>query len=298
MTDQTSLKLDMNDDFECLSLTTLNMNENQCSEKVISNESESDAHPVISEVVDVQTVIISEFVDVVENLNTEDISEAMVETTNVSKLITYLQHFKEIFNSNDFFSGLILSLAPTAWEVSMDFIVGFGLENSGEAETAGLCYLIICLPICWIVFQRIAKILGNLSILIFAAVFWISAYVYYLNPTIFKYPAMVSSLLTLGVKIISVFIHNSQIKLLSMSLSEAEWRTESIGQYLLFLYVWILGGEIYLTGMVSSIILIGKVTECPTIVFAHFCVCFHIFFFYFPYFLEGGVLRRLISMAI
>ena len=263
MDDQTSVKLDddklEDDDIECHSLTTMNMDEKQCSEEVTSKDSDDDHHPVNSKVCDSQIVVICEDVEEIKDLNTEHYSEALVETTNMSKLITYLQHFREIFNYNDFFSNLILSLAPTAWEVSMDYFVGFSLEDRGEAETAGLCYMIICLPVCWIACQRIAKILGNISILIVVAVFWISFYVYFLNPTIFKYPAIVSSLFTLGVKITSVFIHNSRIKLLSMSLSEAEWRTESIGQYLLFLYVWILGGQIYLTGMVSSIMLIGKV---------------------------------------
>jgi hypothetical protein len=82
---------------------------------------------------------------------------------------------------------------------------------------------------------------------------------FWICPTIFKYPAILFSFLTLGIKTLAVFIHGPEMKKLSLYLSSAECYYESSAQLLLLLNIWLSGGEMYLGAMVSSTIIIGKV---------------------------------------
>ena len=79
------------------------------------------------------------------------------------------------------------------------------------------------------------------------------------HPTIFKYPAMLCSMFTLGTKLVAVFVHTPEVKEFSLKTSTAECNHESSIQLLLLLHIWLRGGELYHTAIISSILVIGKV---------------------------------------
>ena len=79
------------------------------------------------------------------------------------------------------------------------------------------------------------------------------------QPTIFKYPALLCSMSTLGIKLIAIFVHTPEMKEFSLKTSTAECNHESSIQLLLLLHIWLSGGELYLGAIVSSNLVIGKV---------------------------------------
>ena len=170
----------------------------------------------------------------------------------------------DIFAWDEFFSNLILSLLPSAWDVFSDLRLGFGLEASGDDHTAGLCYIFISLPGFYLLLGWLAKQLGDRTFPVIL-VFLISTIptAYLINPTIFKLPALLVSMLTLTTKLLHVFLHSPRIGEISMAFSVAEARTESIGQLLLLLRVWIIHGQLHLGAITSSVLLIGKVSPPP-----------------------------------
>ena len=79
------------------------------------------------------------------------------------------------------------------------------------------------------------------------------------QPTIFKYPALASSLFTLSVKVVALFVHTPEVAKFSLKISSAESSYEAPAQLLFLLHAWLSGGQMYISTMVSSVLVIAKV---------------------------------------
>ena len=149
-------------------------------------------------------------------------------------------------------------------------------EGEGEETTAGFCYMFICLPAIFSVIpavvSRVQSVWGKVAestlmgvlYLLFVCLISVSitsamAFAFFNQPTIFKYPALLCSLFTLGVKILAVFLHTPEMIEFSLNASTAESSYESSAQLLFLLHIWLSGGHLYFTAMISSTLVIGKV---------------------------------------
>ena len=173
------------------------------------------------------------------------------------------------FNWDDFFYSLILGLGPTAWDVIGDFVFGSALEQSGDFTTAGFCYFIICLPgmmfLLEFLLSRLQKAFSipqkgfdclNVATVIISVATWVTCFL--VNPLLFKYPAQVTGLFMVSTKVLAVFVHLPEIKQFSMKMTFLETNLESTSQLNLLLNVWLQGGSLYLSPILSSILVIGK----------------------------------------
>ena len=79
-----------------------------------------------------------------------------------------------------------------------------------------------------------------------------------MNPTIFKYPAILCSVFVLGTKMVAVVVHTQEVKNFSRRITMAECTLESSPQLQLLLHIWLSGGQLYLGAIISSVIVIGK----------------------------------------
>ena len=163
-----------------------------------------------------------------------------------------MSQISENFTWDNFYYAFFFGLLPTAWDILTDFLFGVSQENEGEETTAGFCYMFICLPaifsILSAVVSRVYKEWGRVAestlmgvfyllfvCLIFVAITAVMAFAFVTQPTIFKYPALLCSLFTLGVKILAVFLHTPEMVQFSLNASSAESSYESSCQ-LLFLF--------------------------------------------------------------
>ena len=79
------------------------------------------------------------------------------------------------------------------------------------------------------------------------------------HPTIFKYPALAISFFTLSVKVLALFVHTPEVTKFSLKISSAESSYEAPAQLLFLLHTWLSGGQVYISTMVSSVLVIAKV---------------------------------------
>ena len=191
---------------------------------------------------------------------------------------TISQSQSQNFSWENFYYPFFFGLLPTAWDIATDLQFGLSQEGEGEDMTAGFCYMFICLPpislLVPAVFSRVQKewfkvaesqstlmsvLYLLLILLVGVAVSSAMAFAFANQPTIFKYPALICSLFTLGVKIFAVFLHTPEMTKFSLNASIAESSYESSAQLLFLLHIWLSGGRMYLTAMVSSTVVIGKV---------------------------------------
>ena len=190
--------------------------------------------------------------------------------------VPILSQISQNFNWENFCYAFFFGLLPTAWDIWTDIQFGVSQEGQGEETTAGFCYMFICLPailsIIPAVVSRVYKEWGKVAESTLMAALYIlfvclvsvtvssaMAFAFVMQPTVFKYPALLCSLFTLGVKILAVFLHTPEMIEFSLNASSAESSYESSTQLLFLLHIWLSGGHMYLSAMVSSILVIGKV---------------------------------------
>ena len=190
--------------------------------------------------------------------------------------VPIFSQIKQNFKWDNFYYAFFFGLLPTVWDIWSDIEFGLSQEEEGEETTAGFCYIFICLPPIFgplpAVISRLQKewgrvaestLLGVLFLLlvclIFVTITSAMAFAFVKQPIIFKYPALLCSLFTLGVKILAVILHTPNMAEFSLNASIAESSYESSTMLLFLLHIWLSGGHMYLSAMVSSTLVIGKV---------------------------------------
>ena len=153
-------------------------------------------------------------------------SDAVSEEEQMS--VPILSQISQNFNWENFCYAFFFGLLPTAWDIWTDIQFGVSQEGQGEETTAGFCYMFICLPAIFsiipAVVSRVYKEWGKVAESTLMAALYIlfvclvsvtvtsaMAFAFVMQPTVFKYPALLCSLFTLGVKILAVFLHLSLI---------------------------------------------------------------------------------------
>ena len=181
---------------------------------------------------------------------------------------------KEQFNWDDFFFGLIFGLAPTAWDMYTDLELASHLLENENAHAAGLCYVFICLPGINLIKERVGDAASELQSkvgvlmagLIMGLYFTMGTVIcvglgvlLWLWPLAFHYPAVLVTVTIVSTKTLTVFIHSPGMKSLSRKMSDSECFFESALQLTLLLHIWLSGGKVYVSMIVSSVLVIGKV---------------------------------------
>ena len=204
----------------------------------------------------------------------ENKTHSVSEETQIS--VPILSQIDQNFKWENFYYAFFFGLLPTAWDISTDIQFGLSQESQGEETTAGFGYMFICLPAIFslipAVVTRVQKEWDKVSQSTLTGVFYLlfvclsfvtitsaMAFAFVKQPTIFKYPALLCSLFTLGVKILAVFLHTPKMAEFSLNVSSVESNYESSLQLLFLLHIWLSGGHMYLSAMVSSALVIGKV---------------------------------------
>ena len=181
-----------------------------------------------------------------------------------------LESCKAAFNWDDFFYSLILGFLPTAWDVFSDLRIASVLKEEVNVEAAGLSYIFVCLPGTTLLFNlffstRLAKNCSNgVAIVVFFILFTFTAGALILcflsNPLLLKYPSIVLGIFVVGIKGVCVFVHTPEMKEFSTKVSVQEYSWESSLQFLLLLHIWINGGPLFISPILSSVLIIGKVS--------------------------------------
>ena len=175
--------------------------------------------------------------------------------------------WKESFSWNDFFYSIIFGLGPTAWDVLSDLRFGWNMARAGDPSSAGLCYLFTTLPgffflqevIMLHMFKDCSSKVNNTVVVLTTLVATSAMALGFLtDPLIFQYPATILGCSVVGVKVLGVFVHTPEMKAFSMRVSSFEYSTESSLQLLLLLHLWLSGGPLYLSTILSSLLVIGK----------------------------------------
>ena len=80
------------------------------------------------------------------------------------------------------------------------------------------------------------------------------------NPLFLKYPSIVLGTFVVGIKGVCIFVHTPEMKEFSTKVSVQEYSWESSLQFLLLLHIWINGGPLFISPILSSVLIIGKVS--------------------------------------
>ena len=203
-------------------------------------ETRAQQHPTGSVVVDIE--------DVVENLPQN-------------------QSWSSLFNWDDFGYSLILGFIPTAWDVFSDLMLAEELKKEESISAAGLSYLFICFPGLYIFNEALTeKLSSHSSIIVLIVNFcWTVAlssamiYAYSVHHLLFRYPAILIGILVLVTKGLAIFVHTPEMKKVADRMTMGEFKTEAPLQLLLLLHLWVSGGPLYLTPILSSLLILGKV---------------------------------------
>ena len=169
------------------------------------------------------------------------------------------------FNKHDLLYAFIFGFLPTAWDVYTDISLGSTLEAQEDIYTAGLCWSFVCLPPCFLCIEMAVSkkrtLWFQLTSLWLGISFMAScAYVTAWYPGLFFYPAVFLCFFLLVGKILPVFIHTPEMKQFSTHLSHVECSFEASCQLVLVMHIWAAGGELHLGSMISSVVVIGKVS--------------------------------------
>ena len=237
-------------------------------------------HPINNKSSEKKDIVITTVTtNIAESIKIEVVREDLeiTKTEESGKTFYATKMWKEahsFFNWNDFSFSLIFGLVPTVWDVSTDIWLGEELSNNADQYTSGLCYCLVCLPAILLIKEMMGKILmslqskaGKIMSYLIVCIYMAIGPVYvimlgvmlWIQPMVFKYPAIILSATIVGIKTLAVFIHTPQMQKLSLKLSDAECTYESSLQVLLLLFTWLSGGKMYLGCMISSILVIGKV---------------------------------------
>ena len=204
------------------------------------SETRAQQHPTGSVVVDIE--------EVVENLPQN-------------------QSWSSLFNWDDFGYSLILGFIPTAWDVFSDLMLAEELKEEESISAAGLSYLFICFPGLYIFNEALTEKLSSYSSIIVLIVnfCWTVAlssamiYAYSVHHLLFRYPAILIGILVLVTKGLAIFVHTTEMKKVADRMTMGEFKTEAPLQLLLLLHLWVSGGPLYLTPILSSLLILGKV---------------------------------------
>ena len=180
-----------------------------------------------------------------------------------------LESWKAAFNWNDFFYSLILGFLPTAWDVFSDLKIASQLKEEFDVEAAGLSYLFVCLPGITTLFELFSSRLTRncssgvvlvVTFILFTCTAGALILCFLTDPLLLKYPSIVLGVFVVGIKGVCVFIHNPEMKEFSTKVSVQEFSWESSLQFLLLLHIWINGGPLFISPLLSSLLIIGKVS--------------------------------------
>ena len=181
--------------------------------------------------------------------------------------VTVWKHWRMAFCWSDFFYSIIFGLGPTAWDVLSDLKFGWSMARAGDPSSAGLCYLFTALPgffflqevIMLHIFKDCSSKVNNTVVVVTTLVATSAMALGFLtNPLLFQYPATILGCSVVGVKVLAVFVHTPEMKAFSTRVSSFEYSTESSLQLLLLLHLWLSGGPLYLSTILSSLLVIGK----------------------------------------
>ena len=169
---------------------------------------------------------------------------------------------KQNFRYDEMAYHLLFGLAPTACDIISDLLFGLDLERQGDTQEAGLVFLFVANPgivFLWgKVWRQVSPKRPELAIIL---IFNLALLITILYPSIFKYIAILVSIGFLLVKILAVFIQTKEMKKLSQTLSDHECIYESPLQLFILLNIWLSTGRLYLSAIMSSVIVIGKVAS-------------------------------------
>ena len=84
-------------------------------------------------------------------------------------------------------------------------------------------------------------------------------YTFSKSPLFFKYPAYLIGILVVITKGLAIFIHTPEMKRISNILTQGEFKTEAPLQLLMLLHLWVSGGPLFHTPILSSLLVLGKV---------------------------------------
>ena len=208
----------------------------------------------------------------------EDLENIQQTTTTTTNTITFvnevvpepsslLKSWQEAFTWDDFLYSLFVGFLPTAWDVLSDILIASQLKDQVDKETAGLSYLFVCAPGITLLFDLFSRnFTKNCSNAVVMLVYYIMficftaililCFLY--DPLLLKYPSIVLGVGVIGVKGICVFVHTPELKEFSTKVSVLEYSWESSFQLLLLLYTWINGGPLFISAILSSLLIIGK----------------------------------------
>ena len=173
------------------------------------------------------------------------------------------------FNWNDFFYSFILGFLPTVWDVFSDIRIASQLKVEVDDETAGLSYLFICLPGITILFDLFSSRLTRncssgvvivVTFILFSCTAGALTLCFFSDPLLLKYPSIVLGVFIVGIKGVCVFVHTPEMKEFATKVSVQEYSWESSLQFLLLLHIWINGGPLFISPLLSSGLIIGKVS--------------------------------------
>ena len=181
--------------------------------------------------------------------------------------VAVLKQWRLAFCWNDFSYSIIFGLGPTAWDVISDLRFGWSMTKAGDPSSAGLCYLFTTLP-GFFFLQEVIMLHAfkecssrvNTTVVVATTLVATSAMAlgFLTDPLLFQYPATILGCSVVGVKVLGVFVHTPEMKAFSMRVSSFEYSTESSLQLLLLLHLWLSGGPLYLSTILSSLLVIGK----------------------------------------
>ena len=173
----------------------------------------------------------------------------------------WLERWKSNWSWIAFFYNLSLDLLPAAWDSITDLLFAKALELV-DIYSAGFSYFFVCLPILWILAERLAKTKMSTRILCFAAGLPVGSTIImfsmWADPLLFRPLAYVCSAIFLGVKLLAVFLNTPEITAFSLKLSQVENATEGPLQMLLIQHVWLSGGAFHWDTLLSSLLDMGK----------------------------------------
>ena len=232
---------------------------------------------VVLDVKQLNEVAIHDFHDDSADQQLECLNMSEAAPAEEEQAVPILSRIRESFTWEKFFYAFFLGLLPTGWDVATDIHFGLAQEEEGELTTAGFCYMFICFPVIFTFFfpalgtwmhrewSKVTKttLLSFVYLITFCllciAIDSALLFAFVNHPTIFKYPALASSLFTLSVKVVALFVHTPEVAKFSLKISSAESSYEAPAQLLFLLHAWVSGGQVYISTMVSSVLVIAKV---------------------------------------
>ena len=191
------------------------------------------------------------------------------ETEPEAESLGLLQSWQDAFTWDEFFYSVTLGFLPTAWDVFSDLTIASKLKIEVGIETAGLSYLFVCLPGITLLLDlfsiRLTKSCSSAVVLVvYSTLFTGTAaaliFCFLWDPLLLEYPSIVLGIFVVGVKGLCIFVHTEAMKEFSTKVSVQEYTWESSLQLLLLLHIWINGGPLFLSPILSSVLLIGKVS--------------------------------------